>query len=347
MNNEPSVVSQSRVEETDFSILKIVILALFSIGTSMAMVYEIREFLASFQYAFLWFAVIALLMFLVLNILSTFFIKRFSIIVGIAFLETCLPLVFFLERVKTDTWPIAIGFFLFFIFVFAGIQKGRSYLKNSITIKFFSTAKMVTPRLVTGVLAGVSIVFYLQCFSVGGMCVGGIGKEVINQVLDFSKPVVNLWIPNVSPDQSVSEFFHQLAISEAGKVYVGTGRILLNTTGGVSEIPTVTRDKIVEQFSTELKSNVEKQTGPLNVKNSVKDEVFRIISEYIKKLSSAMQTLVSLGFAVLFFFSVKGIAFLFYWLINLIAFLVYKLLVAAEFANISYETRNREFVILP
>lgn len=347
MNNEPSVVSQSRIEDADFSIMKIVMLALFSIGASLAMVYEFIEFLSSLQYAFLWFATAALFMFLVMNILNTFFIKRFSIIAGIALLETGLPVLLFLSRIKTEAWPLIIGFSLFFIFVLAGINRGRSHLGNSIKIKFFATTKMVTAKLVTGVLIGVSVVFYMQCFSVGGACVEGFGREVLNQALNLSKPIVNIWIPNISADQSVSDFFKQFAISEIGRVQYNGGLTSINPKNGISEIPLEAREKIVTQFSGELQKTVEQKTGPLNAKASVRNEVFRLIANYLGKLPDAMQTLVSVGMAILLFFSLKGIAFLFYWFVDLIAFLVYKLLIAADFAVVTYETRNREFVILP
>lgn len=346
--NEPSVVSQSRVEETDFNIIKIVMLALFSIGTSMAMIYEFGEFLSSLQYAFLWFGITALLMFLVMNILNAFFIKRLSILIGIAFLETCLPILFFLDRVKTEMWPLIIGLLLFFVFVIAGIQQGRMYLKNSVRVKFFSITKMITPKLVTGALIGVSVVFYMQCFSTGGACVNGLGRELLNQSLSASKPIVNIWVPNISPDQTINDFFRQFALSEMARVQSEGGlSSAINLKTGISELPFDVRERIVNQFSGEIRKTVEQKTGPLNSKVSVRDEVFRLISDYVGKFSDATKSLISIGLAILFFFTLKGFAFLLYWFVDLIAFLIYKLLIAANFAAVNYEMQNREFVILP
>jgi hypothetical protein len=346
--NEPSVVSQSRIEETDFNIAKIVILALFSIGTSMAMMYEIGEFLSSLQYAFLWFGVITFLMFLVLNILNTFFIKRFTILASIILLETVLPTVFFFDRIKTEVWPLAIGFSLFFIFVLAGARQGKSHLANSIKVKFFSITKLVTPKLVTGALVGVSIVFYMQCFSLGGACVEGMGKELLNQTLSASKPIINIWIPNISPDQTINEFFKQFALSEMARVQSEGGLTsAINLKSGISDLPIEVRNQIINKFAGEIRNTVEQKTGALNTKESVRNEVFRLISAYIGTFSDAAKSLISISLAVLFFFSLKGFGFLLYWLIDLIAFLVYKLLIAANFAAVNYETRNREFVILP
>ncbi len=346
--NEPSVVSQSRIEETDFNIAKIIILAIFSIGTSVAMMYEFGEFLSSFQYAFLWFGVITLLMFLVLNILNTFFIKRFSILAGIVLLEAGLPVLFFMDRIKTEAWPIAIGFTLFFIFILWGMQRGRSHLANSVKIKFFSIAKTVTPKLVTGVLIGVSVIFYMNCFSVGGACVEGLGREVLNQTLTASTPIVNIWVPNVSANQTINEFFKQFALSEMARVQSEGGLTsAINLKSGISDLPIEVREKIVNQFSGEIRKAAEEKIGPLNSKASVRNEAFRLISEYIGKFSDVTKSLISIGLAILFFFSLKGFGFLLYWFINFIAFLIYKLLIAANFAAVDYETRNREFVILP
>ena len=347
MNNEPSIVSQSKVEEVDFSILKISFLALFSVGTSMAMIYELNEFISSLQYGFLWLGILALFMFLVINVLNVFFIKHRSILFGIAFAEACLPALFFLSRIRTELWPLAIGFSLFFVFVAAGLRQGRAHLANSIKIRFFATTKLVTPRLVTGVLIGVSILFYMQCFSLGGTCAEGVGREFIRQTLNVSQPIVNIWVPNVSPNQTVTDFFHQFASAEVNSTAFRANNAPIITSNGISEIPVKVKDQIIDSFSNQLRATVEEKVGPLNSKESVLNEVYRIITKYLSGFSDLMKRLMSVGVAVVLFFLLKGFGFLVYWFVDFIAFLIYKLLIAANFATVNYETRNREFVILP
>lgn len=347
MNNEPSIVSQSKIEEVDFSIVKISLLALFSVGTSMAMIYELNEFISSLQYGILWLGVLALFMFLVVNILNVFFIKHRSILFGIALAETCLPILLFLSRIRTEMWPLVIGFFLFFVFVAAGLRQGSAHLANSIKIRFFATTKLVTPRLVTGVLIGVSIVFYMQCFSLGGTCAEGVGREFIKQTLNASQPIVNIWVPNVSPNQTITDFFHQFASSEVNSTSFRANTAPIISSNGISEIPVKVKDQIIDNFSNQLKATVESKVGPLNPKESVLNEVYRIITQYLSGFSDLMKRLMSVGVAVVLFFLLKGFGFLIYWFVDLIAFLFYKLLIAANFATVNYETRNREFVILP
>lgn len=345
--NEPSVVSRSKIEDTDFSIGKLILLGLFSAGASFAIVYELGEYLASFRPVFLWFSLAALLMFLVVNLLTTFLVKRFSALLAIAFIETCLPLVLFTNRLTGDLIPIAVGLGLFFVFVLAAFQQGRATLANSIQIKFFTVARPVTPKLVTGALVGVSLVFYLQCVTLGGACVTNASKAMVDQALDVAKPIVNLWIPNTSADQTVNEFFRQFAVAEITSVSLGSRDTPVNLTGKVSEIPVEVRDQLITKFAGDIRTSVEQQVGPLDSTARVRDEVFRLITNYAKGLSDAAKTLASVAVAILLFFTLKGLGFLVYWLINLIAFLVYKLLIAANFATVQYETRNREFVILP
>ena len=347
MNNEPSVVSQSKVEEVDFSILKISLLALFSVGASMAMVYELNEFISSLQYIFLWLGVLALLMFLVVNILNVFFIKHRSILYSLALVETALPILLFMSRIRAELWPLVIAFSLFFVFVVAGLRQGKAYLENSIKIRFFAITKLVTPRLVTGVLIGVSIVFYMQCFSLGGTCAEGVGREFVKQTLNASQPIVNLWVPSVSPNQTVADFFHQFAVAEVNSTSFRMNSAPIITNNGISEIPVKVKDQIIDSFSAQLRKTVEDKVGPLNPKESVLNEVYRVIVQYLSGFSEMMKKLMSVGVAVLLFFLLKGFGFLVYWFVDLVAFLIYKLLIAANFATVNYETRNREFVILP
>lgn len=344
--NETSIDRQSKVEEVDFSALKILILTFLSVAASMAMIYEFSAFSISLNYLSLWLGLSALFIFTVLNILNAFFIKHIYMLAGIAFLETCLPIVFYPNQIFSINM---VGFLLFFAFVLYGLLAGRNHLMNSIKIRFFSVVSLITPKIVTGALICMSMLFFTNCLSYGnGVCTESFGKSIVNNALDASTPIVNIWIPGVSADQTVSDFFNSFAISQMSKVKLGDGfPENINLSTGISEIPKLLREKIINKFSSDIRSAFEQTTGPLDSNKSVKSEVFRIISEYVKKFSDKTKAIASIGLAVLIFFSLKGIAFLTYWLVNLVAFLVYKLLIAANFAVVNYETRNREFVVLP
>ncbi|MFA6365347.1 MAG: hypothetical protein WCW78_03025 [Candidatus Paceibacterota bacterium] len=348
MSLGPQIISQSKIEETDYSVIKIIMLALVGVAASIAAIYEFDQFLITFQYAFLWFGLAAILAFFVISILHTFFIKHFSIIWGIVFVEAFLPLILFAPRISAHfSYALFGGFIVFFFFSIAGMQRGRSLLKNSVKIHFFQIARTVTPKLVTGMLLLASILFYAEYFEWKKLD-STMGRAMVYETVASAEPIVHLWFKNVYGTQTVNEFLREITVMQIAKMPPDAiPGITLDVQRGLDQLQPEVKEKIISRLTAELKKTVETKIGPLDSNTTVRDVVYTYVDGYISKLPERTKTIFSIGLAVLLFFSLKGIGVLCYWLINMAAFLMYKFLIAADFAMITFETRNREFIVLP
>jgi len=348
INQAPEIVSQSKIEETDYNALKITLLGVIGVAASIFAVYEFDQFLLTFQYAFLWFALAGMLAFLVINILLTFFVKHFAITFGIILAETFTPLIFFISKFsKPNIEILIVGFFLFFIFILLGVGRGIGRFRNSIKMKFFEIAKTTTPKLVTGILILASVLFYGEYFLWGSVN-ENMARTIFEETLKSAEPITHLWYSDISSDQTVSQFFGSLVATQLKKTpQVTINGVAVNMRDGLKELPPEAQKKIMDTLSDELRKKAEEKVGTLNPNAKVSDVLFQCIKDWIATLSSNIKLILGIGITILLFLSVKSIMFLLYWLINLIAFLIFKLLIVANFAVPGYETRTRDFVLLP
>lgn len=348
INQAPEIISQSKIEETDYNALKITLLGVIGVAASIFAVYEFDQFLLTFQYAFLWFALFGTVAFIVINILLSFFVKHFLITFGIIFAETFAPIVFFTSQFsKPNIEILIIGFVLFFVFTLLGVGRGVNRFRNSIKMKFFEITKVITPKLVTGILILASILFYGEYFLWGSVN-ESMARTVFDQTLRSTESIAHLWYSDISGDQTVNAFFESIITTQLKKTpQVIIDGVPVNMREGLKELTPEMQKKIMGALSDGLRKKVEEKVGTLNPDAKVSDVLFQYIKDWIATLSSNMKLIFGIGITVLLFFSVKSVMFLLYWLINLIAFLVFKLLIVANFAVPGSETRTREFVLLP
>jgi len=348
INQAPEIVSQSKIEETDYSTLKILLLGVIGVATGIFTVYEFDQFLLTFQTAFLWFSLFGMLAFLTINILLVFFVKHMLITWGIVFVEAFAPIIFFVSHFSGQNFGVLlIGFAVFFIFLMLGIGAGVSRFRNSLKMKFFDVTKIVTPKLVTGLLILAGILFYSEYFLWGSVN-ETMMKGIFEGSLKSSEPIVHLWYSDVSTDQTVKEFFSTLTTSQLKKnPQVTVNGVPVNVRDGLKELPLEMQIKVMNTLSAELQKKVEEKTGPLDSNAKVSDVLYGYLKDWLDKLSPNLRMILGIIMTALLFLSIKGIAYFLYWIINVFAFLVFKLLVVANFAVTGYEARTREFVILP
>jgi len=129
--------------------------------------------------------------------------------------------------------------------------------------------------------------------------------------------------------------------------HVTINGVQINLRDGLKELPPDIQNKVMTVLSEELRKKTEEKVGPLNPNAKVSDVLYQYIKDWVMSLSSSMKMGLGVGLTVFLFFSLKSVMFFLYWIINLIAFLIFKLLIVANFAVPGYETRTREFVILP
>ena len=80
--------------------------------------------------------------------------------------------------------------------------------------------------------------------------------------------------------------------------------------------------------------------------SNIYGQVQNLLSSQLLSLPKIVQQLSVIGFAVLIFFSVKGVFFVINWAITPLAFVIYKILIATNFIKIIPEPRTKEVISL-
>lgn len=339
MSPNPTIISQSKEAEEDRSIWKIIVLAIVGAGLIFGATYFFNTFLLTANYRILLLSSILGGGFFIVTVLETLFIKsRFKIGV-IMLLNSIVPLaVFYPELYPNPSVILLTGSLLLFVFLIFAVTNALKMLSNSLKIRFFSISKAVLSKAVTGLLIFLSVVLYLQYFGWGRFN-DALGRDLVGQTLDSSRPIVGLWFSGVSFSGTVGDFLDGITESQLRKIGPNGAR-------DFQKLSPPEKTEAIRQLSLKLKKELEKVVGPLRTDQPLKEAVYSIGKGYVNNLSPTVQSALGVLAALAFFLTVKGIAVLLYWLIGLMAFVVYKFLLIIGFAHISLESRSREFVML-
>jgi len=346
MRVNPAVISQSVEPETDRSILKLVMLGIVGIVSSFFAFYFFNKFLLTADYNFLlWSALIGIFLG-VQVILNAFFIKKRSIAKTILFLEALAPLFLFSARIfsPVPSYSLLIAAALFFLFVSRGFSRGHNAVKNGLKIKFFEVAKIITSKFFTGFIIFLSILVYAHYFEWGNFN-DNLGKGLTDYILSAAEPIVQIWFPKFSFNQTFGEF-----LEAAAKEQIQKANLNLNVQEGVpfnfDRLPAGIRIQLLNETSAGIRSSIEKILGPVNNNDSIKDSIYLALKKYVNNLSDQIKSFLGIIVAFMIFLIIKSIAIFFYWLVELIAFIFFKFLIAVNFARIGFESRSREFIVL-
>ncbi len=348
MNPNPEIVSRTREPENDRSPWKIALLGLFGVASSAAMVSEFLNFSTTLRTSYFWISIIAALLFFSFALLQAFFVKGSWKLFLITFLEFAVPLLIFRSRFDAQTLPyLAAACILGIAYIGFALEYGKRLLANSVEPRFFSIAKRILPRLVTGTLLFLSILLYLNYF-VWGNFTDALGKTFVTGALSSSAPVIKLWVPNVSFDASVRDFIASLAKDRLQRT-----SITVVDSGGRSQtflwnnLPQKQQGEYLQQAITQTSLAFTKQFGEMNQNESMHEFIYGLLKGYVERARGATGSLLPIAAIMLFFFVIKGVAALLSWLIVCVAFIIFKLSVVTGFAEEAVETRNRTFLILP
>ncbi|OGG40057.1 hypothetical protein A2116_00200 [Candidatus Jorgensenbacteria bacterium GWA1_49_17] len=344
MSPNPTVIRQSEESEEDRSFWKVLILAVLGAGSVFLSFFLFDKFLAEGNLVRLLGSILFACVFLSFFVLQVFFTKSRIRIAVLSLIQVLAPLLFFFERIfPSPSIPLLVGIVVFFIFLLAAAGRGRQDIAGSLTIRFFQVAKGIMSRAVAGLLIAFSFQFYLTYFVWGGAN-ESFSRQLVNQTLTASEPIVKIVIAEVSFDDTVDEFFLDIAEKQLRKIKIGSGGE--EAAIDFDRLLPAEQEKITGEISLALHTQAEKIFGPLNADGKMNAEIFRIIKDYVDGIPPATKSVFSVVLAVLFFFSARGIAFLLYWLPELIAFLMFKLFMVTGFAYVGLESRSREFIML-
>lgn len=350
MQNHVTVTSQSKDEERDQSIWKIVALAVVGAGANLLATSALGTYLVTATSELLFVIAGAALVGISVFVLQALFVKSALILRAIVLVETLAPLVLFTGRLFSDTSLVLLGaVVLFFFFANMGSMRGLRQAAVSMSVHFFDTARTVIPKVLTGALIFMTALVYLTYFSWGTLN-EAVGRRFVNQVLTSADPALRLYFSNVSVDQNVGEFLSEIVYSQLAGDRNNIVGSLVEDAGEGSDVfrnlPVPQRDAIVARVAESFRMSLVPIFGELNVGEPVRDVIYRLLVERFSSLSPSQYATFTIGGLVLVFFALKGFLSLFHWLIAVFAYLIFKLLMALGFARTGLATQTREFVLL-
>ena len=313
------------------NIIKILILAILSIGFSALAFYLLSQYLLNLESNILIKSLIFFAGLLAMLILDTFFIKSLRklglIVLFIAVLATAL----FYQHFSNI---LLIGGIIFFVLTFWAVKEGADNLNNSLEIRFFKVAATFLPKLVTGLLIFLSIIFYVVYFGPNPVEIKAEKRnQLIGKALDFSQPIFKKWVPTFSSSMTFGDFLKTLTEQKIK--------------ASISEpLPAKVLKSATEKVSQELKLSLKKTTGPVSDSQPLTEVVYLAARHYLNNLPPSLQMFIGPVIIFFVFLFLKGLAFLFYWPIEFFAFLVFKLATVSGFATSTVESKSQEVIFL-
>ncbi len=341
------IISQSKEAETDRRVWKIVLLGFLGTGASVASVSGFNHLLLGLNPFYLWPTIIAFAFFLILTMLQIFLIKGLEKLSLIAFVESAAPLALFWDKLYPQVSVILVlGAVFIFVFLFAAARRGRSFLENSVKIKFFEISRSFLPKAVMGFLLFAAVLLYLNYFEWGNFN-SDMGRRLTTGVLMNSEPIVKIIVPGVSFDLTVRELLRTLAAEQLKNTRLQIEGVSASSPEtDFRALPKRDQEKLITQATDQLQSIMISKFGNVGPNEKITDFAYALASKYFSDSLKNSAWILPLAVTLIFFFALKGIFALFYWLFILLAFLVFKLLVLFGFAYFNLETRSREFVLL-
>lgn len=343
----PVVVSESREAEADNKLWKLFLLLILGALANVFCIYSFLKLLIGAEYLYFVYTLMAAGLFLSFVILQAFFIKSRVKLFGMLIFETLVPLVFFIKELTTpSSFVLLVGGVLSAILVAAGGLRGARALSETIKIRFFEIAKVVTPKVTTGIVLFLSVVMYVSYFQVGRFN-EATAEMVFKRTLSLSTPALQIWLPGASFSDTLGDFLANSAERQLNRIASsGPSLTVSDTPVDIRSLTSAAKKKILSDFSTQIRTAIEQYTGPLNPQAQLGDELYRIARNYFKKFSAVAQFATGIGVSVLFFFALKGIFAVLYFIVWFVSFLLFKFFISVNFAHIALQTRSREFIVL-
>lgn len=348
MFQEPRVESQSKEAELDRNNAKILGIGLVGIAASAFSMYAFLRFLSdlSFVNGAIWLG--SALVFLAIVVLQTFFVKRFSKLFAMTVFEALAPLAFFVSQLYPfPSIPLLVGTGVFAVLLVFGSHEGWRFIADSLSIRFSFVSRNILAYAATGFLIMLSAVTFVWYFELDRFNPND-GYAIMTNSIISAEPMVRVFFPGASLNDTVETFFRKVAESELRKIPEAKVPENLSQDNKI-DFQVLTKqqqERVINESGEALRVTFEKTLGPLPKTALVKDVLFSVVSEKIKAFSEKTRSYFGIIVAVTVFSILKGFFVLLGPLIRLVAFLVYKLLMVFGFAYVSIETRSREFILL-
>lgn len=330
-NSSSKIVSDSA--DVDRSMLKIAVLAVFSVVSLSAFGYFFKLFFQGGKENLLLISGLFAVIFLIFFTLQTLFIKNLKISSLVTFLS-CVGLAAIFYDIANSA--ILIGIALVFLALFSGNINGVRELKNSLKVNFWKINKTVLPKAIAAIFLFLSIIYiYGNSGTNGEFFISQQNFEKI--ILSPSIIVAQKFYPEIDPSLTIDE----LAVNLAKKQ--------IEESPELNILPSTVKKMMVNQAAGELESQIK---GFLSIPESVgkkltiSEAIYKTLKDKFNAFPENIKSLILIGVVLTLFLTLEVLALPIRLIISFLAFIVYEILLALGFANVELEGRSKEIIIL-
>lgn len=305
----------------DIDVSKIKIGALFFVSLLLAAFsgYRFVAALAEPQGPQIFFAALIAVLWMVMITLQPFFIKSSRLGFVLVAVEAVSIWVLFPDRFSSFTSGASVLLFVFLLFAYLN---GRNEISQRLKISFWK----VSGRSAKAALTGFAL--FIAVYSIGflGYPDLNLSKKTFSYFLVGSEPLVGYVLPGFSLKMPIGDFLKTVAMSR---------------------LPEGAPQSVINETAALLQAQISKNLGiALSSAESLTDLLYKLSINKVLNLPPTWKMVAFIGIGLFIFWLVKAAGFFVSWVVVGIAFVVYEALYAFGFMHISFESRDKEVIIV-
>lgn len=314
---------------TTGSVGKFTALLILGTGFAFSFVWFLELFLKSGDWNHLIFSAISAILFLIVYLFQSLFIKINGRLAFMVFIESLAMTAVFINRLFL-LLPLVL---IIFLVLYSGNYSGKKDLENRLKINFRGISKIVLPKgiVVIALMFSVIIPFSLRSDAQKFPLPPGVFKEIFS----ITNPIIQKFLPGVDLSLSLEEIAKTTAEEKISRI------------SGTQNLPKAAKQQIINQSLNDFYKKISDFIGTqINPKQSVSDSLYGAIKEKFFKLSESAKDLIFILIGVLILASIESVALPIRLFVSFLAFMAYKILLALNFFRISFEDRTKEVILI-
>jgi hypothetical protein len=274
-----------------------------------------------------WFVVGGLALFGVLTVLQVFLSNSPNRRVAILLCEIAALMIIF----RNDNWRILVitGVTLL-LFQIWGYFAGRSRLRNSVEIPFFSMTGNTLGKFTTGILIFMILTYVPQLNSNSTF----ISQQSFRAFFNWSAGFLSGFYPNLALTDSFGNFAQSVAKME------------LANNPSFENLNTEEQNLEISQAATQFSDTFSKPSPtPITASDTTSDAFYNVIEGMMAAWQSQSSGWFVIGWGVVLFIALRSVGIVFVWLDQFICLIFYEILLASGFMKVMEQSQSKEIIV--
>ncbi len=314
---------------TTGSVGKFTALLILGIGFAFSFAWFLELFSKSGDWNHLIFSALSAILFLIIYLFQSFFVKINSKLAFMVFIESLAMAAIFIDKLFL-LLPLVL---IIFLVLYYGNYSGKKDLENRLKINFRGISKIVLPKgiVVIALMFGVVISLSLRSDARKFPLSPGVFKEIFS----VTNPIIQKFLPGIDLSSSFEKIAKTTAEKKIGEI------------PGAQNLPKAAKQQMINQSLNDFYKSISDFIGAqIDPKQSISDSLYGAIKEKFFKLSESAKDLIFVLIGVLILVSIESIALPIRLFVSFLAFIVYEILLASNFFRISFEDKTKEVILI-